>query len=255
MAGVADPRAPEPGLPHAREALAAADRVGGVAWRLSAAAVWGWSLKALPPWPEVAIARTRRPSTVRGVSRPRLLVGDVERGRSVTTRARTLHDCLLFLPFDAGLCVADAALRSGFPRRDLDALVAAMRSPNAVRAKQVAAHADKRAVNAFESVLRAICLSVAGLRVEPQVWLGDADHAIGRVDLVDVALRIAIEADSFAHHSTRADLRRDVGRYRALELAGWMVIRFTYEDVMHRPAFVRGQLDRAVARRLAATQQ
>lgn len=95
--------------------------------------------------------------------------------------------------------------------------------------------ADPRADNPFESVLRAIALDVPGLEVEPQQWVAD----VGRVDLMDLGRRLVIEAESFEFHSDRASLRRDVHRYTAFVRLGYRVVRFTWEDVMFDPAYVR----------------
>lgn len=104
--------------------------------------------------------------------------------------------------------------------------------------------ADARADNPFESVLRAIALGVPDLSVEPQVWI----EGIGRPDLVDVARRLVLEADSFEFHGRRAALTHDCERYNALVADGWRVLRFAWEHVMFQPAYVRGVLELAVAR-------
>ena len=46
---------------------------------------------------------------------------------------------------------------------------------------------------------------------------------------------IAIEANSWAHHATKADHDADCVRYNALVIAGWIVLRFTWEQVMFSP--------------------
>lgn len=232
-------------------ALEAAEVLTGVVCRTSAALLWGWSLKVRPARPVIAVDRRRRIRPERAVGievvRPRLPVTHVD--GLVTSRARTVLDCMVTLPFDAGLAVADSALRTGFAPEDLVAVAGDFRGPGAVKARQVARQADGRSANAFESVLRSICLTVPGLNVTPQVDLGDAGEFIGRPDLVDLDLRILIEADSFAHHSRRSDLRRDVHKTTAFSVDGWVVLRFSFEDVMHRPDYVREMLVRAVARR------
>ena len=68
-----------------------------------------------------------------------------------------------------------------------------------------------------------------------------------RPDLSDEALRIALEADSFTWHGSRDALKRDCRRYNLLVLAGWRVLRFTWEDVMLTPDQVRATLEAAVA--------
>ena len=97
-------------------------------------------------------------------------------------------------------------------------------------------------------MLRWICHEVVGLTVRPQVPLYAADF-LGRPDLVDTDLRLVIEADSFAWHGDRAALCRDARRYNAFAVHGWLVLRFTWEDVMHDPSYVRGVLQAAVHER------
>ena len=99
-----------------------------------------------------------------------------------------------------------------------------------------AARAD--AANPFESVLRSIASSVPGLRVEPQRLITLGTGWV-RPDLVDEDLRIVLEADSFEWHGSRAALARDARRYNHLVAAGWLVLRFTWEEVMFDPDGVR----------------
>ena len=128
-------------------------------------------------------------------------------------------------------------------------LAAAQTSPRTGHAKaiRVAESADARAANPFESVLRAIAKGVPGLRVLPQQWVGGTDR-IGRVDLLDPRLGLVIEAESFEFHSDRQSLARDVHRYTAMVRAGYTVVRFTWEEVMLRPAYVRAVLVDLVSR-------
>lgn len=90
--------------------------------------------------------------------------------------------------------------------------------------------------------MRALCADVADLNVVPQFLIGSA-----RVDLADEDLRIVLEADSFEWHGSRAALRRDARRYNALVIAGWLVLRFTWDQVMFEPDEVRRILAQAVA--------
>ncbi len=123
-----------------------------------------------------------------------------------------------------------------------------LRGPGAARARRTAALADGRAANPFESALRAICLDVVGLDVEPQVTIRDP-HLLGRPDLTDVRLKVVLEADSFEWHGDRAALHRDANRYNALVAAGWLVLRFSWEEVMFHPERVRAVLEAVVAAR------
>ena len=93
-------------------------------------------------------------------------------------------------------------------------------------------------------MLRAIALDVPHLDLEPQVLI-DENGWSGRPDLVDVGRRIVVEADSFEFHGKRAALRRDCERYNALALRGWLVLRFSWEHVMHDAAYVHASLESA----------
>lgn len=187
----------------------------------SAALDRGWAVWRMPERPEVIVPKSRRvtPDRQRGVilHRATLAPDDVDRHR--TSADRTLLDCLRSLPFADALAIADSALRSGVTHTHLLALARDARGPGALTIRRIAALADRRAANPFESALRAICLDVDGLEVVPQVPIHDP-HFLGRPDLVDCRLRIVIEVDSFEWHGTRSGLVRDARRYNALIAAG-----------------------------------
>ncbi|CAB4951007.1 unannotated protein [freshwater metagenome] len=225
-------------LPSASEARQVAVRLTAVVCLRSAAAHHGWELKTQPDRPEVMVRRGR---TLTPEQRAEVTVhwanlapDQVEDG--VTTPLRTVIDCARRLPFDEALAIADSALRSGLvTREDLDAID--VRGAGAAAVRQVLAHADERAANPFESVLRALCIE-AGLRIEPQREV-DLGTGTVRPDLVCVELRLAIEADSWTFHATRKAHRRDCARYNLLVIRDWRVLRFTWEKVMHDQAYVR----------------
>lgn len=62
-------------------------------------------------------------------------------------------------------------------------------------------------------------------------------HPVGRffLDFALPGLKIGIELDGFATHSSTADIARDRQRQRAIEAAGWRIIRFGGAEV-HRDA-------------------
>jgi very-short-patch-repair endonuclease len=230
-------------LPGADAALRVANGLSGVLCLDSAAQQHGWKLKRQPDSPAVAVPRKRRVSTERrrGV---RLLYLDLPAadvvGR-VTSYVRTVMDCAARLPFDEALAIADSALRAcDVTRAQLIAAAEKMPARHRARCLRVARFADARAANPFESVLRAIALGIAGLRVQPQVWIGH----VGRTDLADRVLRLAIEAESFEFHGLRRLLKRECERYNAFVLLGWVVVRFAWEHVMFEPDYVRNVLTR-----------
>ncbi|HTF54981.1 MAG TPA: DUF559 domain-containing protein [Pseudonocardia sp.] len=62
------------------------------------------------------------------------------------------------------------------------------------------------------------------------------------LDLAFPAARVAVEVDGWAWHSTADRFRADRRRQNALILAGWTVLRFTWDDLVHRPDAVLAQI-------------
>ncbi|NPC95851.1 type IV toxin-antitoxin system AbiEi family antitoxin domain-containing protein [Nocardioides sp. zg-DK7169] len=227
-----------PGVDLARQA---AHRLAGTVSHTSAALAHGWAVKRVPERPHVTLPRSRRAPTRPGAV---LHWADLtERDGLVTTPERTLVDCLRTLPFDEALAVADSALRTGFGTANLAELADGVRGAGAARVRAVAAAATPLAANPFESVLRALALD-AGLGVEPQVEIREPE-LLGCVDLADRGRRIIAEADSFAWHGGRDQLAHDCRRYNGFAVHGWLVLRFSWEDVMLDPAAVRQVLEAA----------
>jgi very-short-patch-repair endonuclease len=232
-------------LPGVDEAVRAAGRLSGVLVEDSAAQLHGWELKHRPASPCVAVPRTRRLESGRrnGVRVRYADLDPADVSRQVTVPGATVLQCAARMPFDEALVVADSALRHlDVSQAELVHRAEAMPARYRSRCLRVVEQADGRAANPFESVLRAIALDVEGLTVEPQVWVDE----IGRPDLLDRRRRIVVEADSFEFHGRRQALTRDCERYNAFVVAGWHVIRFSWEHVMFQPAYVRAVLAAAV---------
>lgn len=253
---VVKPRRGHYALPGDDEAKAAAHQLTGTAILLSAAAHWGWARKWSPKVPQIAVPRGRKVRSDNGAPDLRwrnIPQADIVDGW-VTTRARTLVDCAILLPFDEALAVADSALRVGLgkdDRRDLARLLQTIPAQHRTRVRRVMRAADGGAAGPFESALRAIALDVAGLTVRTQVRVDDSHGWIGRVDLADLHLRLVLEADSMEFHGERSAQDRDCARYTRLTTSGWLVLRFTWEQVMHQPEWVCDQIQAAVSLRLA----
>jgi very-short-patch-repair endonuclease len=237
-------------LPDADEALVCAIRLSGVASHTSAALQHGWSVGAVPDRPHVTVAKNRLLTADQkaGVELHRTNLGPDDVVGLVTSRERTLLDCLRGDSVADGLAVADSALRDGFSPSMLRALARDARGPGSRQVRWISERADGRAANGFESALRAIALTVPGLRVVPQVSIREPAF-LGRPDLVDEALGIIVEADSFEWHGNRVALARDTRRYNQFVVHGWLVLRFAWEDVMFHPLEVRAVLVAAVAER------
>lgn len=238
-----------------RYALASADvsvrvaaRWGGVLSMRSAAQRHGWGQRLVPDRPDVTFPRTHRvPKEARRDLVPHwsnLTEADVEAG--VTTKRRTLVDCMRNLPLVESLPIVDSALRAGdVTYAELQALAASMRGRSRARARAVAAMAHHKPANAYESTLRAIAQQVVGLDVVPQHPIATAGRT-RHPDLYDPALGLVIEAESFAWHGETAALTRDCAGYNAFVIAGYTVIRFSWYQVMFEPEYVARVLAAAV---------
>lgn len=234
-------------LPDADLARKRAAELNGVVSHLSAALAHGWEVVKAPTRPWVTVPRNAK---VKNRRRVNLVYADLE-DRLVTGCVRTVVDCARRYPFAHALAVADSAIRHG----DVDQTVlvrtaAQVRGRGAAHARRVARHADGRAANPFESVLRATAID-AGLTVEAQGLVPAGGRDL-HPDVVDREHRLAIEADSWTWHGGRDAFERDCWRYTVLTLAGWRVLRFTYAQVMNEPAWVAACLRDAAATRLSA---
>lgn len=234
-------------LPVVDQAFREAHRLSATVSHLSAALAHGWEVLVPPGTPHVTVRRRRNlADTTVALHWADLDASECHGG--LTSPERTLVDCGRSLPFGEALAVADSALRHGFGSGRLCALADGARGPGVRQLRRVAAAATALAANPFESALRAVASGVDGLHVRPQVAVREP-HFLGRVDLADERLRIVLEADSWAWHGDRSAFERDCRRYNALVAHGWLVLRFTYGDVVGRPAEVAGTLEAVVAER------
>nr|WP_255633103.1 DUF559 domain-containing protein [Demequina sp. TTPB684] len=90
----------------------------------------------------------------------------------------------------------------------------------------LARHCDGRSESLLETRTR-VALRAAGLQVQPQVTI----PGVGRVDLL-VEGKVVVETDGRATHALTAAFDADRRRDRSALLAGYLVMRFGYADVM-----------------------
>lgn len=86
--------------------------------------------------------------------------------------------------------------------------------------------------------------------IQHEVW--HAGRFVARVDACYPERKLAIEVDGFAHHSSPDAFQRDRERQNRLVALGWTVLRFTWHDVVHRPATVAREIAAAINRLPAA---
>lgn len=164
-----------------------------------------------------------------------------------TNKLQTVLMCAADLPFPDALAVADSALRHrDVPPERLARAAAAFAGPRGAQVRRVVAYAARRAANPFESALRAVAIE-AGLGVVAQYRV-EAGGIVVHADLADPLLGMALEAESWEHHGKRqSDFERDCERYTLLAAAGWLVLRFTWRQVIHQPDWVTTRIREAMA--------
>jgi len=203
-----------------------------------------WDLNA-PPDPEahVIVAPERR-LRIAGLRTHRLELPEsdmaVVHGIPCTTLLRTLLDCLLWLPEEAGRAMAVDALRRG--QASVEELRTGLRRTGQrhglSRAWSVVADVSAGAHSEAEVRVHRLFrrAGVGGWTANTPVF--DADGMIGIVDVLFAESRVIVEIDGRAHHSDDAAFQRDRTRQNRLIGAGYRVLRFTWDDLARRPDLV-----------------
>jgi len=70
----------------------------------------------------------------------------------------------------------------------------------------------------------------------------DGQRFLAEVDFAFPELRLAIEVDGYGPHCSPEAFQDDRTRQNKLVAAGWIVLRFTWDDVVRRPEVVANQL-------------
>jgi len=181
--------------------------------------------------------------------------GDVEMidGVVTTTLPRTVVDLMLWLPEGQGRALVIDALQRR--RIDVPTIEAQLRSVGRLhgigRARSVLADVIGTPHSEMESRVHRV-LRDAGITG----WLAnapieDADGLVGYVDLLFPGQRVVVELDGRAYHSDRDRFQLDRTRQNRLVALGYVVLRFTWDDVVHRPDGVVAQVRDALARAAA----
>jgi Protein of unknown function (DUF559)/Transcriptional regulator, AbiEi antitoxin len=84
---------------------------------------------------------------------------------------------------------------------------------------------------------------------EKQYNVIDGDRFLARVDFAYPGHRIAIEVSGWKWHAGKRRWERDLRRRTLLESFGWMVLEFTWDEVVHHPMQVIATIGRALEER------
>lgn len=231
-------------LPGAPEGLVAAVALGGVASHVTAATLHGLDL-----WTPAALLHVTIPlgsqRTAEGVRvhRARLAATDLDPLRALTAPLRTLVDCGRTLPLLDAVVILDSAQRGGVVTAScLRRAAESARGHGAVALRRAVLYADGLAGSNLETALR-LLLDLTDAQLRTQVRI----KGVGTVDFV-LDGWLVVEADGFQYHCDRAAYRRDRHRSNALAERGYVLLRFTWEDVRYRPRWVLDQVERVRAR-------
>ena len=81
------------------------------------------------------------------------------------------------------------------------------------------------------------------------------DGSVVELDFAIVEYRVDVEVDGDAHHATRRQRAADNERASDISDAGWMIRRFTYEQVMYESHKVVARLRAAIRARQKASDE
>ena len=224
---------------------------GAVVSHTTAARLWGLVVP-VDPEVHVIVPRERR-LTIEGlrthrIDIPESALAHIE-GVVCSGLLRTVIDCLLWLPEEAGRALTVAGLQQ--QRFTIDELRGELmrtgqrhglsRAWSVLR--DVAAGAHSEAEVRVHRILRSAGISgwTANHPVE------DADGLVGIVDIWFEAVRLVVEIDGRAHHSDELAFQRDRSRQNRLVALGCRVLRFTWDDLVHRPENVAAAVCAALA--------
>ncbi|GAA1628092.1 DUF559 domain-containing protein [Georgenia ruanii] len=238
-------------LPDAHPALVAARRVHGAISCVSAAVFYG--LATLEPADRVHLAVPRARGLGRRPSRPaREATLHRESGwvtpanplLPIVPIADALARALRCQRAEAAIVMVDSALNRGLVTvEEIDRL---LNGPGSVRARLALGRCDGRSRSVTETRAR-LHLKAAGLAVRAGVGI----PGVGEVDLV-VEEGVVVECDGFAYHSGRREFQEDRRRDRELLARGFVVLRFTRDEVMTAVDLVVEDIRQAVARAAAS---
>ncbi len=204
-------------------------------------AAWLWGVDTLNPW-EVASVPPLEVYVLRGRTRVRrtdVLGGERDlwpsdiveiEGVRVTTPLRTALDLACRLPRYQALATLDAFARAhGLTPRQMSLELARRYRGRrgVVQARELVQLVDPRAESTGESFTR-LAIRDEGLPApDLQLWLYDGHVPVWRLDLAYARLKICVEYDGVAFHSSDEQREHDRRRRRWLRDRGWWVIVVT----------------------------
>ena len=219
-----------------------------VADRRTAAALWQMDMLVEPKDIDVRVSRSRTRVALPGV-RARCSTATASTTVrphgldpvTVTSATDTVLDSCLDRPMLEAVCIADSALRRELVTvQELQSEVEARKHQAGVRKlRRLLTLIDPRSGSVLESMLRFL-LNTHGLWPTSQVemTLADGKTRVGRVDFCFRGKRIVIECDGRRWHDPADARDNDRRRDNGLARTGYLVLRFTWDEVRNSAVYV-----------------
>jgi predicted transcriptional regulator of viral defense system len=211
---------------------------------------WVWGILDKPPTRiHITVRAPRRCRPVRGIRihRTRYIDAARRRGLPVTAVARTLRDLAWVLSGpELRLALAEADYHGLLNPYAAHRVLGRGRHGSAALREALASHMPElaRTYSVLEQRFLALCersaiaLPLVNAEVEGMV-----------VDAVWPSERVAVELDGYRAHGRPERMERDRARELALRAAGYLVLRYTWQQVTGRPELVVDDLRAALASR------
>lgn len=152
-------------------------------------------------------------------------LSDEERRTHVASIGTVLERVLVCMPLKVSLPMLDAARNRGL--YDVSTLTIPPTGSRLPHLREALSLSSDRARSILETVARLQLIDM-GLTPQVGVWI----EGVGEVDMIILDF-IIIEVDGWAFHSSKEQREKDLKRDRELLRRGFVVLRFTYDDVMN----------------------
>lgn len=153
------------------------------------------------------------------------IMSEEERRTHIASIGTVLERVLICMPLKASLPMLDAARNRGL--FDISTLTLPSSGSRVPHLREAIGLSTDRARSILETVARLQLIDM-GLTPEVGVWI----EGVGEVDMIILDF-IVIEVDGWAFHSSKEQREKDLKRDRELLRRGYVVLRFTYDDVMN----------------------
>lgn len=218
--------------------------------------LYGWDLLVEPTTVEVALP-TGRWFNRAGITVTQLVDRNIVKHRnfgfealSGLSRVDTVLHCAVVLPLREAVTVADSAMRSKtVTLQQLKDSVRKRRGKRGYRRmRMVIEWSDPECGSVLESAFRVLMLESGIIRPASQQVI----KGVGRVDFVWRDHRLVVECDGRRWHDPEDARNTDRRRENGLTLDSWMLLRFSWHEIVYDQNYVLGCVRRSLEGWMAA---